>query len=145
MREGILYEFADREGFISGHHSNENIAELIDFLGGKFKVTKAITDDVFILDNEGNEIQHWSFKGVINLSSTMIYRNEFKYFQPVVDSEIPLKQPNVTYVYDEKKVEEGLKQILEENDHELFDDLFYMSAPDAAKVLSEKLKPFLLN
>lgn len=141
MKEGILYEFADREGFINRDSANKKIADVIDCLGGKFKIFLVYEGiEANILNHNGSVIENTPDGGVC-----WIDHREFEFFQPVVDSEVPLKQPTVTYVYDEKKVEEGLKQILEENDHELFDDLFYMSAPDAAKVLSEKLKPFLLN
>lgn len=125
------YRLVDSEGFI--HKSAQctrvqiDIANYIESIGNKFQVD-ASNNHPFVKILGGNA-SAYSVKRELRQS-------EAKYFEEVVDDEVPLKQPNVPYSYNETEIKETIKVALE--DDAFFSAIKMLSAADAAHVLSLK-------
>lgn len=125
-----FYRLVDREGFIergaAGIEEQTLIADYIKHLGNRFQVDADNSNHVLILgglaaaDSVKRKLRQW----------------EAKFFEEVVDDEVPLKQPNVPYSYSETEIKETIKVALE--DDAFFAAVKMLSAADAAHVLSLK-------
>lgn len=130
FENGKFYRLVDREGFIVNGASyvedQVQIADYIESLGNKFQV----------------EAGHRSFVRIFcgNAAENSVERElrqcESRFFEEVVDDEVPLKQPNVPYAYNETEIKETIKVALE--DDAFFSAIKMLSAADAAHVLSLK-------
>lgn len=131
FENGKFYRLVDREGFI--HETKEaarvqtKIADYIESLGNKFEVRISDYHPFVKILSGGAE------------SSSIereLRQHEAEYFEEVVDDEVPLKQPNVPYSYNETEIKETIKVALE--DDAFFSAIKMLSAADAAHVLSLK-------
>lgn len=127
------YRLVDREGFI--YKSSQpievqtEIADYIESIGNKFQVD-ADNHHPFVKILGGNAAEY-SLKRELRQS-------EAPHFEEAIDEEVPLKQPNVPYSYNETEIKETIKVALE--DDAFFAAFKLLSAADAAHVLSLKFK-----
>lgn len=132
--EGMFYRLVDSKGFINNLACNAPLnTDIVDFImsfGNKFQVRISQAEgSIKIL---GGEI------GLVSMQSMVreLNQHEAKYFEEIVDDEVPLKEPNVPYSYSEVEIKDTLKVALE--DDAFFAAVKMLSASDAAHVLSLK-------
>lgn len=125
-----FYRLVDREGFIENGagfiKEQVFIADYIESLGNRFQVYADDSNSVVILGGDAPD----------NSVKRKLRQWEAKFFEEVVDDEVPLKQPNVPYSYSETEIKETIKVALE--DDAFFAAVKMLSAADAAHVLSLK-------
>lgn len=125
-----FYRLVDREGFIESGESyiedQISITDYIESLGNRFQVNADNSNYVRILGG----------RACTNSIQRQLRQSESKFFEEVVDDEVPLKQPNVPYSYSETEIKETIKVALE--DDAFFAAVKMLSAADAAHVLSLK-------
>lgn len=132
--EGRFYRLVDSKGFIENLGCNADLnTEIVEFimsLGNKFKVQLiASPGRAKILGGDIGQVSSYSMKRELRQS-------EAKYFEEVIDDEVPLKEPNVPYSYSEVEIKDTLKVALA--DDAFFAAVKMLSAADAAHVLSLK-------
>lgn len=136
---GRAYEFIDEKSIkaFSKFPINRKIAEKILELGGKFiaasinAATNPFSMHAVIINGK---IVDFDSRLDLEGCKFVIMDHEAEYFKEVEDSEVPMKQPNVSYSYNE--IKETLETALE--DDAFFSAVKMLSAADAAHVLSLK-------
>lgn len=134
FKEGVFYRLVDENGFVFNNSVNvgvnSKIVEFINSMGGKFKVKDV--DPASRATIIGGDYATYPDSSEYR----MLNSNERQYFEEVIDDELPMKIPNVPYVYVED-VTKAIKSVFE--DDAFFHAFKLLSASDAAHVLNLKI------